>query len=572
MSALLRKVVGCRLSVIGLFLFIIFAVNFFILTPSVFAADNWQKLNPSNYQDRIATQRYFTNLIVAANVAMSGEDPLNGPAYSEKVTVTSTDGAYNMNSVPGIGPGDKQGGMIGMATKSIASIISTRPTSSQEYLANLGENIGIAPKPAYAQITGSGQNVIDPVLKLWQVTRNIAYTGFILVFMAAGVMIMFRQKLNPQTVIGIQQALPGIVVGLILVTFSYFIAALIVDLSFVGTRLVTEIFVSSGETNYFGCTVKCEEGGNPKQKNIDGLRQTYKDSDAFNMFQRVALRVNNVTDVFRNVWGTLITNPDVPPEPESQEALLQRLSVTTPLPGDEAAVSFAGAGGAVIKDQGIQGVVAMGVATIASLLVPLILMIALMIQFIKLIIALLISYLQILLMVIFGPILIMVSAIPGRGGALSYWLKALFANALVFPAVFAGFLFAGLLLEWAGTSGPTFTANMPMFGGLHANVLKSLLAFGVLLGLPAIPDMVRDAMGVKTPQGFMKAAVGGFMGGIGGAQAGYGQAMQRTGLSARKEAMEKAQLETAAHNRPGEGGPQNTGERILSWLPSGGRR
>ena len=42
-------------------------------------------------------------------------------------------------------------------------------------------------------------------------------------------MIMFRSKLNPQTSVSIQLALPKIVVSLILVTFSYaFIAWLLI--------------------------------------------------------------------------------------------------------------------------------------------------------------------------------------------------------------------------------------------------------------------------------------------------------------------------------------------------------
>lgn len=517
-----------------IFLFL-FLANLFIFIKPVSAAPcigSWCPLSTENYQDELATQRFGRNILVFGMVTLSGKNPLDGQAYSEKVAISNVGGQTVLKTTPGVGPGDTQGGAIGMATNTIASIMASPPTSSQEYLANLGENIGLSPKPAYAQVTGSGQNVIQPVLALWQVTRNIAYTGFILVFMAAGVMIMFRQRLNPQTVIGIQQALPGIVVGLILVTFSYFIAALIVDLSFVGTRLVTEVFVGANYPNYFGCTVGDCSGG----ANAAALRATYQSSDAFNMFQRVALRVNNVVDVFRNVWATLTPADNTQYQNGELGYNLELMRQVS----DEA-----GNGPAVFGDQGISGILGLGTATLASLLVPLILMIALLIQFIRLIIALLMTYLQILLMVIFGPILIMVSAIPGRGGSLNFWLKGLFANALVFPAVFAGFLFAGLLLEWNTASG-NFNSAMPMFGGLSGDILKSLLAFGVLLGLPSIPDIIRDALGVKAPAGFIKAAVGGFMGGIAAGRGGYNQAMERTGIRTQQQARQKAEIETAA--------------------------
>ncbi|MDD2822587.1 MAG: hypothetical protein PHQ59_00765 [Candidatus Daviesbacteria bacterium] len=530
-------------------LFILFIANLFIFISPASAESSpclgdWCPLSTANYQDEVATQRFGRNILVFGHVALFGTNPLGGQTYSEKVAYNTVNGKIVASAVPGIGPGNINDGALAMAGKTIDSLY-TPPTSSIEYLANIGENIGIAPKSAYAQeIGGSGYNVIRPVLKLWQVTRNIAYVGFILVFMAAGLMIMFRQKLNPQTVIGIQQALPGIVVGLILVTFSYFIASLIVDLSFVGARLVAGLFISTGEVNFYGCSVVALDGSCSSGDNESGLINTYNKSDAFDMYGRAGTRVSNISDVFGQVWGTL--SPSAPTSPSGVDGLLKRLQDAAN--GARSGVLF-GPGGALVGafsgliNYSIGQAAAAGVtATLASLLIPLILGIALMIQFVKLILSLVMSYLQILLMVIFGPILIMVSAVPGRGGALSYWLKGLFANALVFPAVFAGFLFAGLLLNW--NSANLNLANMPMFGGLHPDILKSVLAFGVLLGLPAIPDMVRDAFGVKAPQGFMKAAIGGFMGGVAAGKGGYNQAMEKTGIRSEQQAKQKQDIES----------------------------
>src|SRR3989344_4417049 len=124
--------------------------------------------------------------------------------------------------------------MLGTTTMALY----TPPTSATLYLANLGESIGLSPKSALAQnVAGSGAGIIQPVIQLWQVIRNLAYLAFILVFLSVGFMIMFRSKINPQTVISVQAALPGLVIGLILITFSYFIAALIIDLAFVGVQL-----------------------------------------------------------------------------------------------------------------------------------------------------------------------------------------------------------------------------------------------------------------------------------------------------------------------------------------------
>ncbi len=57
-----------------------------------------------------------------------------------------------------------------------------------------------------------------------------------------GLMVMFRQRINPQTVITAQAALPGLVIGLILITFSYFLAGLISDTAFISTNLIGYYF------------------------------------------------------------------------------------------------------------------------------------------------------------------------------------------------------------------------------------------------------------------------------------------------------------------------------------------
>ena len=79
---------------------------------------------------------------------------------------------------------------------------------------------------------------------LWSVTRNIAYIGFVLVMIIVGFMIMFRSKVGGQTVVTIGNAIPKVVVGLVLVTFSFAIAGLILDISGILMRVVAGILES----------------------------------------------------------------------------------------------------------------------------------------------------------------------------------------------------------------------------------------------------------------------------------------------------------------------------------------
>ena len=135
----------------------------------------------------------------------------------------------------------RKGGAIGMMNKLVTNLYSTPPASSVEYLADVGRNLGLLAQPVYAQ--GLGWTAFSPVLGLWKKFRNIAYLGFVIIFVVIGFMIMFRAKIDPQTVISIQNALPRIVITLLLVTFSYAIAGFIIDLMELFTRIIGNILV-----------------------------------------------------------------------------------------------------------------------------------------------------------------------------------------------------------------------------------------------------------------------------------------------------------------------------------------
>jgi len=141
----------------------------------------------------------------------------------------------------------RKGGAVGMVSNLVGGLYATQPASSVEYLADLGSRLGLA-KPAYAQ--GFGWTAFSPVLGLWKLFRNIAYLFFVIIFVVIGFMIMFRAKINPQTAIGIQNALPRIIVTLLLITFSYAIAGLIIDLGQVATRIIGNLLID-GE-NFLG--------------------------------------------------------------------------------------------------------------------------------------------------------------------------------------------------------------------------------------------------------------------------------------------------------------------------------
>ena len=129
-------------------------------------------------------------------------------------------------------------GVIGETQGAIA-MLYTPPASGTTYVAQMLQDAHIVPR---AQAQGLGFASLDPVLETWKVFRNVAYLFFVVVFLAIGFMIMFRQKIGGQTAVTVQQAIPGIITSLIFVTFSYAIAGFLIDLMYLLMYLMIGLF------------------------------------------------------------------------------------------------------------------------------------------------------------------------------------------------------------------------------------------------------------------------------------------------------------------------------------------
>lgn len=116
------------------------------------------------------------------------------------------------------------------------------------YTKDLVAKFGTVPV-ANAQTAGFGFDALSVVQDMWRMSRNVAFGMFVLAAIVFAFMIMFRVKINPQTVISIQSAIPKLIISLILVTFSYAIAGFLVDLMYVAYGLLSVVgtgFISFG--------------------------------------------------------------------------------------------------------------------------------------------------------------------------------------------------------------------------------------------------------------------------------------------------------------------------------------
>lgn len=149
-------------------------------------------------------------------------------------------------------------GALGGLGNLIGSMYNYQPASAGTYVADVLNSAHIV-TPAYAQ--GLGFASLDPILSLWKTFRNIAYMFFVIIFVITGFLIMFRQKVG-QTAITAQQAIPKIIVSLLMVTFSYAIGGFLIDLMYLSMVLIMGIFNDVlGDANYLGMNI-INLGGN----------------------------------------------------------------------------------------------------------------------------------------------------------------------------------------------------------------------------------------------------------------------------------------------------------------------
>ncbi len=87
--------------------------------------------------------------------------------------------------------------------------------------------------PAHAQGTGYTFLGLGTVRALWTMTRNMAYLITIILLVSAGFMVMFRSKINPQVAVTVQMIIPKLAIALVLITFSYAIVGLVIDMIYV---------------------------------------------------------------------------------------------------------------------------------------------------------------------------------------------------------------------------------------------------------------------------------------------------------------------------------------------------
>lgn len=277
-----------------------------------------------------------------------------------------------------------------LATK---NIITTKPASSTEYIAYVSKNLknkNIIDSAYAAAPGGAGFNALAPILPIWKAFRNIAYMLFAIAFVMYGVMIMFRIRVDSRTAASISLAIPQLVSTLLLITFSYAIVGLLVDISTVATALAIDVLRVGGIIT------------DP----IDGLVKGASGQSSWGAFGSFLI----------NTVAAIVVSPFI---------IFNLL--------------LGGLLGVGVAWVGIIG----GLATGFGELIAIIIFLAVVWSYFKLIIELFKSYLSVIISLIFSPIILLGNVLPGSK-SFNTWIMGIIGNLAVFPA--AAFL---LVLSYA---------------------------------------------------------------------------------------------------------------------------
>lgn len=438
------------------------------------------------------TQNVFIEILTSISCMLTGYDPLT---VSGKCLGINT-------ATHKIGYVESQGGAIGIVGNMISMTFNI-PVSSTTYARDLASNFGIT-KSGYAAIVdgdssnsgnafslGYGYTGLQPVLNVWKIFRNLVYLLLVLLFIVIGLGIMFRLNIDARSVMSIQNQLPKIIIGIILVTFSYAIAGFIVDIMYVLMYLVYYLFAQQTlGLDMGGLNPAYLQGQNPLGA-IGGL------GGASDIATGVAKPLGHIfTSLFDNSFGHMIAT-----------------IVGGIIGGGAGAIGgpigiAVGAGIGLIVG-GVAGSKLLGV--VGGLIAYIVITITIVWAMLRLWFLLLRSYLFFLFAVVLAPFWIGLGLVPKGGAGFNSWIREVVANLAVFPATLFILLLGKTLVSQFGNASSKTSFVPPLVGNPgDASSFGPIIGLGIILLLPSVVTMVRDTL--KAPGFKYTQAIGASLG------------------------------------------------------------
>jgi len=373
------------------------------------------------------------------------------------------------------------------------------PPASGVYWAASGlQNAGFIPNIYAAQ--GIGFVGLRPFVDIWKVFRDFSYILLVIVLIAISFMIMFRVKLDPQTVIGVENSLPKIVITLIIITFSFAIAGFLIDLMYVSMSLIISI-MSNGGTFY----------------DIGKFQNKYLSASSGELFNSFFASDNKwggllnllaiggiFTDLFTllpsaiTAFVSIITRSIVGFFAINLIFKFLTLLVGTSFENiDIATFSLGTATKFITIPLILAASIAFGISyapVILAGILGILIILTIVFLFFRVFFLLFAAYLKIIFMIIFAPIFLLLNAIPGKN-LFGYWLKSLLGELITFPIVLT-LLLTGYIItnQWAHV-GEMW--KPPFLGALNPNALLVFFGMGMIFMIPNFVKIVKELLGLK---------------------------------------------------------------------------
>ncbi len=356
---------------VSLFLFALIILWF--VPMSVYAQGNSEDIPKLPIQEGWKEMDEASDVVQDTPNGGQNADKLAGKSMYGTTSVLLTAIAPELVADPEDLPQSMRRGLLGVAEDGVMALFNNQPRI--DVLAHLSEEWVPGYKESNAVYAGGYKDLQDSgISSLWSTTRNIAYAGYVIIMIIVGFMIMFRNKIGGQMMVTVGNAIPKIIISLILVTFSFAIIGLIIDIGGIATNMVAAIYYR-----------------NDLAKSIE---------------------VTNPWSLFGEIFSS------------SGLAVGSGITGGLGLAGIVGLMFFSGPVGWILAGLGL-------------LLVGLIVSGIILVGAIKLWIVLIKAYLGILINVVTAPLAIMASSIPGNDAMMANTFKSALRNALVFPLAYA---------------------------------------------------------------------------------------------------------------------------------------
>ena len=369
------------------------------------------------------------------------------------------------------------------------------PVHTVDYTRYVASNFGITTQSyAAAGSTGTGSQQLAPLLPFWIAMRNLVYLLYVIVFIVVGAGIMLRLKMDPRTVMTIQNQIPRIIISILLVTFSYAISGIMIDTMYVSIytvySLANRIDIYPKDNDNTRKTIQITQDDIFGQNPMDFVN---------NMFSIIGISYSTGWEGSRTLGNLILP----------REWGIDAGGDSTPLLGGLKAIAGFAVGGIF----NIFKVLVAGLAELLGIIIlPLIIGIAILVSLFKLWFTLIKSYIIIIINIILAPFWIFLGVFPGSKVNFESWFRQLAAYLLVFPATILLFIFAKLIsVSFAQHTGSVYFAPplIGSFGGIEA--MSNIVAFGVILIGPILLDQLIIVLKAPTAGAISKAVQGGFM-------------------------------------------------------------